>query len=109
MKWGEHEYKTMGLAPYSTNFHSDGPFEIFNNTLSIIDYKTVKQNLKDCYFFLKNLYQNIDLMVLRKGYKDLPKKNSKWFKLWINKTKIYDICYSGGVSMNVKQTRRLAK
>ena len=28
MKWGEHEYKTMGLAPYSSTYYSDGPYNI---------------------------------------------------------------------------------
>ena len=110
MKWGEHEYKTMGLAPYSTNFHSDGPFEIFNNTLSIIDYKTVKQNLKDCYFYFKKPLSKYRFDGIAQGVQRFAEeKILKWFKLWINKTKIYDICYSGGVSMNVKANQEVSK
>ena len=35
MKWGEHEYKTMGLAPYSSEYYSDGPLKIFSESLKL--------------------------------------------------------------------------
>ena len=110
MKWGEHEYKTMGLAPYSTKYHSDGPFEIFNKTLKIINPKNVKQNLKDCYFyFIKPLSRYRFDGIAQGVQRFAEEKILKWFKLWINKTKIYDICYSGGVSMNVKANQEASK
>ena len=58
MKWGEHEYKTMGLAPYAVNKYSDGPLNIFRKSLkfSLNKKNFFKINLKDCYFsFFKPL------------------------------------------------------
>ena len=111
MKWGEHEYKVMGLAPYSSNFHSNGPYEIFNDALRLNLGKKIiiKKNIKDCYFsFLKPLsffrFDGIAQGVQRFAeYKIL-----KWIKYWIRKTKIKNISYSGGVSMNVKVNKDIS-
>ena len=110
MKWGEHEYKTMGLAPYSTKYHSDGPLEVFNKTLKIINFKNIKQNLTDCYFyFIKPLSRYRFDGIAQGVQRFAEEKILKWFKIWMNKTKVYDVCYSGGVSMNVKANQEVSK
>ena len=53
MKWGEHEYKTMGLAPYSSEKYSKGAFEIFDKTLKIVNSKKVIPKIKDCFFYFQ--------------------------------------------------------
>ena len=58
MKWGEHEYKTMGLAPYSSEYYSDGPLKIFSESLKLNLNKKIliSKKIKDCYFsFIKPL------------------------------------------------------
>ena len=59
MKWGEHEYKTMGLAPYSSEYYSDGPFDIFNKSLEIKLNKkiSIKKKIKRLLFsFFKTTF-----------------------------------------------------
>lgn len=110
MKWGEHEYKTMGLAPYSSESYSNGPYKIFKKSLLIYNFKKIKKKIKDCYFsFLKPLsYFRFDGIAqgLQKFTEEII---VKWFSLWIKKKKIYDITYSGGVSMNVKANLEISK
>ena len=111
MKWGEHEYKTMGLAPYSSNYHSDGPYRIFNKCLDLKFKKkvSVKKNLKDCYFsFLKPLsYYRFD-GIAQGVQRFAENKILKWFSFWIKRLNIKNISYSGGVSMNVKVNKEIS-
>ena len=111
MKWGEHEYKTMGLAPYSSSYHSDGPYKIFDRCLDVRFKKkvSVKKNLKDCYFsFLKPLsYYRFD-GIAQGVQRFAENKILKWFSFWIRKLKIKNISYSGGVSMNVKVNKEIS-
>ncbi len=111
MKWGEHEYKVMGLAPYSSKFYSDGPFAIFNKSLEIKLKKkiSIRKTIKDCYFtFLKPLslfrFDGIAQGVQRFA----ESKILEWISYWIKKTKIKNISYSGGVSMNVKVNKDIS-
>ena len=111
MKWGEHEYKTMGLAPYSSEYYSDGPFDIFNKSLEIKLNKkiSIKKKLKDCYFhFLKPLsFYRFD-GIAQGVQRFAENKILKWFNFWIKKTNINNIFYSGGVSMNVKVNKEIS-
>ena len=111
MKWGEHEYKTMGLAPYSSEYYSDGPFDIFNKSLEIRLNKkiSIKKKLKDCYFhFLKPLsFYRFD-GIAQGVQRFAENKILKWFNFWIKKTNIDNILYSGGVSMNVKVNKEIS-
>ncbi len=111
MKWGEHEYKVMGLAPYSSNYYSDGPFNIFNDALKINLKKkiVIKKTIKDCYFaFLKPLYLYRFDGIAQGVQRFAEYKILKWISYWIKKTKIKNVSYSGGVSMNVKVNKDIS-
>lgn len=111
MKWGEHEYKTMGLAPYSSEYYSDGPYTIFDKALDIKFKKkvSIKKRLKDCYFhFLKPLSLYRFDGIAQGVQRFAEEKILKWFSYWIKKKGIKNIFYSGGVSMNVKVNKEIS-
>ncbi len=111
MKWGEHEYKTMGLAPYSSQYYSDGPFKIFSESLNLKLKKKIiiSKKIKDCYFsFIKELsFYRFD-GIAQGVQRFAEQKLLEWFNYWIKKTKIKNIFYSGGVSMNVKVNKEIS-
>ena len=110
MKWGEHEYKTMGLAPYSNEKYSRGVYEILNRSLKIINSNKVVPKVKDCYFYFQKPLSYFRFDGIAQGVqKFAEKKILEWFNLWIKKTNIKNICYSGGVSMNVKANLEISK
>jgi carbamoyltransferase len=110
MKWGEHEYKTMGLAPYSSEKYSKGAFEIFDKTLKIVNSKKVIPKIKDCFFYFQKPLSYFRFDGIAQGVQKFAEiKILRWFNLWIKKTNINNICYSGGVSMNVKANLEISK
>ena len=112
MKWGEHEYKTMGLAPYSSEYYSDGPLKIFSESLKLNLNKKIliSKKIKDCYFsFIKPLsFYRFD-GIAQGVQRFAEQKLLEWFNYWIKKTKVRKIFYSGGVSMNVKVNKEISQ
>ncbi len=112
MKWGEHEYKTMGLAPYANYKDVNKVFDVFDKSF-IIDFKTsnfLRKTIKDCYFTFLEKLRNFRFDNIAGGLQIFAeRKILKWINFWLNKTKIYNISYSGGVSMNVKVNQEISK
>jgi len=112
MKWGEHEYKTMGLAPYSGIRATDETYRIFCKTFDVrINSKNVLfKDLKDCYFAFKEKLKYSRFDAIAGGVQKFAEDRIlKWVNYWIKKTNIKEISYSGGVSMNVKVNKEIAE
>ncbi len=111
LKPNEHEYKVMGLAPYAKKKYSKYLLEKFKKIQDVrgINFKYLNKP-KDLYFSINDIIsgERFDTVAsslqLYTEYLIL-----KWIKNLIKKTKIYNICLAGGVSMNVKTNMLISK
>ena len=109
MKPNQHEYKVMGLAPYGNPKHGERALKFFNsierNEKEII---VPGKNVPDLYFYvLENLraerFDNI-AWALQEFTETLLEN---WVEANIEKYKINDVIFSGGVGQNIKLIKRL--
>lgn len=111
MKPTEHEYKVMGLAPYSNSKELERSYRVFSDIFEINDLNFVWKNKpKDLYFhFLEKLegcrFDGIAAAV-QKMVEDLC---VKWVRNAIKKTGINKVVLAGGVAMNIKLNLLIAK
>lgn len=104
MKMMEHEFKVMGLAPYSKPYHSDAPYAVYANTLQV-DGLDVRFNERptDSYFYFKDRLKSMRFDGIAGGLQRfLEDRLCDWFNNWMEHTGIRDVGYAGGVAMNVK-------
>lgn len=104
MKMVEHEYKVMGLAPYTKPFHSDKPYKIYKDTMYVDGLEPKFHNRPtDSYFYFKEKLKACRFDGIAGGIQRyLEDVLCQWVSNWMNETGVYDIAFSGGVSMNVK-------
>ena len=111
MKTVEDEYKVMGLAPYSTEYHWRKPYEIFKDLLEIdgINFK-IKNRPKDFYFYYKDKLESCRFDGIAGGLqKFLEEIVVQWVTNAIKITGVKNVVFSGGVSMNVKAMMEVSK
>ena len=112
MKPDEHEYKVMGMAPYSKSSYSDEVYnKVYKNLLDVKNGKVIHKNRpKNLYDYLKKnlmpyrfdnicgavqkLVETISIKILSQLYK---------------KYKFQHFSISGGVSMNIKMNKILSE
>lgn len=110
MKAGEHEFKVMGLAPYSSPKY----------------YKPILDQLKKLIWLDENgqfvaklpptaLMSALDKIILHQRFDNVAGAIQTlveeliiiWIRYWTSKTKILNIAISGGVFMNVKACQKI--
>ncbi len=104
LKPDEHEYKVMGLAPYSKLKYTSDLIEKLKKIQDIkgINFKWIKKP-KDTYFFFKTFFEDYRFDTIAGALQTYTEYLLvKLFKNLINKFKVKQINYAGGVSMNVK-------
>ena len=111
LKPNEHEYKVMGMAPYSKEIYYQ---KILSKFLNLQDVNKLKfKNLskyKDLYFHIKKILDGQRFDAISGGLQAYTENlMNKWVKNLLKKTKIYDLCLSGGVAMNVKNNLCLSE
>jgi len=104
LKPNEHEYKVMGLAPYCKKEYYTSVEKIFK---SFQDVKGLhfryKKKPKDLYFDVKKQLDGHRFDAISGGLQAFSEYLIvKWIKNCIKKSKIKNICFAGGVAMNVK-------
>lgn len=110
MKPDEHEYKIMGLAPYAKEKIYLPALEVFKDTMYVdgLDFK-FKSRPKDMYFYFKEKLEGIRFDGIAGGLQlfveDLIEE---WVTNAINEFQIYDLCFAGGVCMNIKALQKVA-
>ncbi len=112
MKPNEHEYKVMGLSAYSTSKkHVKKVEEIFFNILDFKAGKFVsKKPLIDSYFDLKNRLDGHRFDNIASGLQNWTSEITlKWIEHWVKKTGKSVLCFSGGLSMNIKTNGEILK
>ena len=107
----EDEYKVMGLAPYSTEYHWKKPYKIFKKLLDVdgIDF-VMKNRPKDFFFYYQKKLESCRFDAIAGGLqKYLEEMIVKWVSNAIKQTGIKNVVFSGGVSMNVKAMMEVSK
>jgi carbamoyltransferase len=111
MKPNEHEFKVMGLAPYTKDYIRDPAYEIFKETL-VVDGLDFKWNVKpsDMYFYFKEKFEGIRFDGIAAGLQLwLEDLLSEWVTNILEYTGAKILYYSGGLAMNVKANKVLAE
>ena len=111
MKPNEHEYKVMGLASYSKSKHHIAAAErVFFEALDFRDGKFVRERpLKECYFDLKDRLEGHRFDNIAAALQNWTTAVTRaWVSHWLKKTGKRCLCFSGGLSMNIKMNGELA-
>ena len=111
MKPNEHEFKVMGIAPYSKYHYHKEIVEDFL-TLQKVDnlhFKDVQKPL-DLYFQIKEMLEGKRFDNISGGLQTYTEENlKKWISNLIEYSGIDTVCLGGGVAMNVKANQALSQ
>jgi len=105
MKPNEHEYKVMGLSAYSrSRSHIAAAEKVFFEALDFRDGKFVRDKpLKDSYFDLKDRLEGHRFDNVAAGLQNWSTAVTRaWISHWLKTTGKTILCFSGGLSMNIK-------
>lgn len=111
MKMVEDEYKVMGLAPYAKPHHYRKPYEAFAEALQVRGTEVgFGERPRDAYFHFKERLKDARFDGVAAGLqRHLEDLVTEWFSAWMTRTGIRDVCYSGGVAMNVRANQAVAE
>ena len=105
MKPNEHEYKVMGLSGYSkSRKHIEHTENIF---FEILDFRngqfTSTNPLIDSYYDLKKRLEGHRFDNIAAALQNWTSIiTNKWVTYWLKETNKKGLCFSGGLSMNIK-------
>jgi len=111
MKPNEHEYKVMGLAPYSKEDVRRPAYEIFKSTLVVdaLDFRWMTKP-SDMYFYFRDRLEGLRFDGIAGGLQQwLEELLTEWMKNILRHTDANVLYFSGGLSMNVKANKALAE
>ncbi|MCX5778205.1 MAG: carbamoyltransferase [Elusimicrobia bacterium] len=111
MKPNEHEYKVMGLAPYTKDYLRKPAYEVYKETL-VVDGLDFKWNKKpsDMYFYFREKFEGMRFDGISAGIQLwLEEILITWISNVMRHTGAEVLYYSGGLSMNVKANKVLAE
>lgn len=104
LKPNEHEYKVMGLAPYCKSKYYQSLLTEFKKIQDVSGLDFVyKERPKDLFFAIREILfsERFDgIAGALQAYTEYL--ISSWVKNLIKETGVKNICYAGGVAMNVK-------
>jgi len=110
MRPDEHEYKVMGLAPYSKKAYRNEPLREIQDLLQVRDMKIVHKNRpRDLFTFLRERlagYRFDNIAGAIQSYSETLAK--QLVRDIYKKTGIGKFVISGGVAMNVKMNKAIA-
>jgi carbamoyltransferase len=111
MKPNEHEYKVMGLAPYSTEYQLKEPYEIFKNTLYIDDLEfKYKEKPTDNYYWFKEKLEGLRFDGIAGGLQKFVEEIfSTWVKNTLEKFHCSTVVLSGGLALNIKINKKISE
>ena len=106
MKPYHHEYKIMGLAPYANKYEKQKSLKTFSDLFKLSKSKLTivkRSKPKDLYFyFLEKLKGHRFDGIAGALQENTEKIIYEWIKNVIKITGKKNVCYGGGVAMNVK-------
>lgn len=112
LKRGEHEYKVMGLAPYSNPDYADKVYQKLKKLIWVNDDLSFGTSVYSHVF-----YKVLDGYLLHERFDNvsggIQKLTEELLKEWVGKavkkTGIHDVVCGGGVFMNVKANQLIAE
>lgn len=111
MRPNEHEYKVMGLAPYAKDRDKQPAYKVFKELLVVdgLDFRW-KKKPPDMYFYFKEKLEGIRFDGVAAGVQLwIEELLSEWVTNIMKVTKADTLCYSGGLSMNVKANKTITE
>ncbi len=115
MKPWEHEYKVMGMAPYSSGYQQETARKAFEGLLGLtadgLNFE-LKSELSThySYYYLREKLENIRFDAIAGGIQEFTENLlHEWVSNWVKKTGIKKVALGGGVFMNVKANLKIAK
>jgi carbamoyltransferase len=105
MKPNEHEYKVMGLSSYSRSRpHVEACEKVFYEALDFRDGAFVQDRpLRDSYFDLRDRLEGHRFDNVAAALQNWATALTRaWIAHWLHKTGKSVLCFSGGLSMNIK-------
>lgn len=113
MKPYQHEYKVMGLAPYSAQPYSNKVKEIFRSFMRGFENGdwAFTQKPKDHYFLFRDLLEGHRFDSIAGGLQEyFEEMLLSFFEYYLQRHRDHDaVVFSGGLSMNVKANMLLAE
>ena len=111
MKPDEHEYKLMGLAAYAKPEYYQGPLKIFENTMYVDGLGfAYREKPQDLYFYFRDRFEGcrFDAIAgaLQKYTEDIL---VKWAGNALKAAGARNVCFAGGVAMNIKAVMEMAR
>ncbi|HCV33610.1 MAG TPA: hypothetical protein DGF10_02990 [Acidimicrobiaceae bacterium] len=109
MRPNEHEYKVMGLAPYASEYHKQGPRNVFLDSLAVdgLKFKT-NSEVRDHFFYFKDKLRIYRFDGIAGGLQDFVETRlCEWFENIGSELKTNHFAFNGGVANNVKANKRL--
>jgi carbamoyltransferase len=105
MKPNEHEYKVMGLSGYSRpSKYVNAVEHVLSEALDFRDGKFVQDRpLKESYFDLKSRLEGHRFDNVSAALQNWATRlTGAWMLHWLRETNTRGVCFSGGLSMNIK-------
>ncbi len=104
MKPNQHEYKTMGLAPYASDYEIKKIYPLLDKVLKVKNLNVVfDKKPKDLYFYFKDVFHGARFDGIAGAVqKFIELKLHEWFLNCKKKLKLNRFYFSGGVAQNIK-------
>ncbi len=114
LKPHEHEFKVMGLAPYSKDKYTDEVFNEIKNLCEINNYDILEREIpKDVscrYDYFEGMFSNFRFDAIAGGIQKYTEYLVvKYIKSILKKTKHKNFVGSGGLYMNVKLNKAISE
>jgi len=109
LKPGQHEYKVMGLAPYSNEYVGKASLDLFRS-INFVDGIEIKNSHKfrDLYFDVRDALEGERFDGVAWGLQEyLEEILVKWIKNCISHFGIKNVILSGGVAQNIKACKKI--
>lgn len=109
MKQNDHEYKVMGLAPYSNDSIGNDAYNVFAETLQV-DGLNFKYNIqpKDHFFYFKEKLEGMRFDGIAYGLqKRTEELITEWISNGVRQTGVKNIIFCGGVAQNIKANKKV--
>jgi carbamoyltransferase len=111
MKPNEHEYKVMGLAPYSSAYTAQGAYDVFAETLQNdgVDF-SYKVRPKDHFWHFKKALETERFDGIARALQTRTEELlTGWIGNAVRKYGVRDVAFSGGVALNVKANKLITE
>ena len=114
LKPHEHEYKVMGLAPYSKDKYTDEVFKTMKNLCEIKNYDIIESKFSKStdtmYDFFEKKFSNFRFDAIAGGIQKYTEYLIvKYINSILKKTKQKNFVASGGLYMNIKMNQAISE